>query len=563
MDVNQLEELLPKIHQLQSIMINVATGKADYRDEDDTYMDLYEDVDSSISLLHEDRLIPSNPNNFKSLQDWRIHWKAEFDSYHSRRKYIYDLYLDFILYIEDILQKQAWEISHSELLSLIQPQLLKNFLIDIQKMQSILTEVSTGRGDIDVQEMDYVDLYQRTLLSVRNLQHYGIAIRNPNSFSSLWFWHSYWKSELEDYDSRQKFVRELYFGLSRLIQQSLQKYQQSTTLSEELTKDLQNRFNKQLEQQHSTSTKVTALQQPLYNQDNYRWTNTLGESVSTASNAISLNALVNTELTDKSLQIDFAIITAIKVERLAVLKAFGIDERHDRVRMGSRTYWRKRLLLQDGRFYEVVVAQLLEAANVNAAITANDVFHHWKPMAVLMVGIAATAKPFPSQSLGDLVIGREVFYYETGKVTATGKLPEPKQVPVDSTLLDRVQTLPDCDFPILADRPDGANARPKVEPGVIASGDKVIASAGDRDLIAAANRKILAIEMEGYGVIEAARQSFSHIRCLVIRALCDFADSDKHDQWHAYAAAVAAGFTNYFLLDEPLPPSNKPVSRDS
>jgi hypothetical protein len=50
--------------------------------------------------------------------------------------------------------------------------------------------------------------------------------------------------------------------------------------------------------------------------------------------------------------IDFAIITAIQTERLAVLKAFEIDEKQDRVRQASRTYWRKRLFLQDGKFYE-------------------------------------------------------------------------------------------------------------------------------------------------------------------------------------------------------------------
>jgi nucleoside phosphorylase len=49
-----------------------------------------------------------------------------------------------------------------------------------------------------------------------------------------------------------------------------------------------------------------------------------------------------------------------------------------------------------------------------------------------------------------------------------------------------------------------------------------------------------------------ANHHFYQVRCLVIRALYDYADSSKNDQWHAYAAAVAAGFTKHFLLDEPL-----------
>lgn len=261
---------------------------------------------------------------------------------------------------------------------------------------------------------------------------------------------------------------------------------------------------------------------------------------------------------NKNSLIDFAIVTAIKTERLAVLKAFEIDEDKDRIRIDHRTYWSKRLLLEDGQFYEIIVAQALEMANVSAAILTNDMLHHWKPGAVLMVGIAASAKPETKQHLGNLVVGKEVYYYETGKLTAEGKLPEPKQIPVDATLLDRVQALPDSDFSILAERPDSTDKSPSVELGVIASGDNVIADATVRDEISAANRKIMAIEMEGYGVISAAWQSFAQVRCLVIRALCDYADSNKNDEWHAYAAAVAAGYTNRFLLDEPLESRNPP-----
>jgi nucleoside phosphorylase len=84
------------------------------------------------------------------------------------------------------------------------------------------------------------------------------------------------------------------------------------------------------------------------------------------------------------------------------------------------------VFLQSGNFYEIIVAQSLDMANVNAAILTNDTLHHWKPTTILMVGIAATAKPEPKQHLGNLVIGREVYYYETSKVTANGRLPEPK-----------------------------------------------------------------------------------------------------------------------------------------
>ncbi|WP_315788874.1 5'-methylthioadenosine/S-adenosylhomocysteine nucleosidase [Fischerella sp. JS2] len=247
--------------------------------------------------------------------------------------------------------------------------------------------------------------------------------------------------------------------------------------------------------------------------------------------------------------IDFAIITAIDIELKAVCEAFQITAEH-RVRKGSRVYWRNRMELQNSEFYEIVVAQSPDMANVDVALLASDTIHHWHPEAMLMVGIAAAASQ--EQTLGDIVVGNAIYYYERGKITPEGLKPEPYQYPVDQTLWSRIISLPEWNGIISVSRPDGMNSRPRIHPGVIASGEKVIADAAMRDDIAAAHRKIVAIEMEGYGVSKAAWQSFERVRHIVIRAICDFADSSKSSEWHSYAAAVAAGYTKHFLLDRPL-----------
>jgi nucleoside phosphorylase len=36
-------------------------------------------------------------------------------------------------------------------------------------------------------------------------------------------------------------------------------------------------------------------------------------------------------------------------------------------------------------------------------------------------------------------------------------------------------------------------------------------------------------------------------QCLIIRGICDYADSQKNDQWHNYAAATAAAYAKLFL----------------
>lgn len=250
--------------------------------------------------------------------------------------------------------------------------------------------------------------------------------------------------------------------------------------------------------------------------------------------------------------IDVAILTAIEVERRAVCEAFGLTEEH-RIRKDSRVYWRGKLPLGNGEAYELVVAQAPDAANIDAAILTNDLLHHWKPAAALLVGIAATADP-AKVKLGDVVLGSEVYYYERAKVIGEGTRPEPKLIPADSTLWANVTAVPDWDGEINLERPDGTEIRPRVHAGVIASGEKVIADSGARNAIAAGHRKIVAIEMEGYGFSRAVWQSFEHVRHLDIRAICDDGSKDKNDDWHAYAAASAASFAKHFLLDRPLNP---------
>ncbi|MBD6617506.1 DEAD/DEAH box helicase [Komarekiella sp. 'clone 1'] len=251
--------------------------------------------------------------------------------------------------------------------------------------------------------------------------------------------------------------------------------------------------------------------------------------------------------------IDFAIITAIEIERKAVCEAFQMTAEH-RVKKGSRVYWRNRIELQNGDFYEIVVAQLPDMSNVEAALMASDIITKWEPQAMLMVGIAGAARQ--NQHLGDLIIARDIYYYERGKETPQGRLPEPIMYRADATLWSRVTSISEWNNSISVARPDKTEDRPKIYYDAIASGERVIADALMRDEIANRHRKIMAFEMEGYGVSAAAWQSSNKVKHLVIRAICDFADSSKNSEWHPYAASVAAGYTKHFLLDRPLEPRN-------
>ncbi len=89
---------------------------------------------------------------------------------------------------------------------------------------------------------------------------------------------------------------------------------------------------------------------------------------------------------------------------------------------------------------------------------------------------------------------------------------------------------------------------PFVFVGRIGSGDTVVKSGQDRDRIAKLHN-LIAFEMEGAGV-------WDEFPCIIIKAVCDYADSHKNKRWQDFAAATAASAMKALL--ERYPKTDKP-----
>ncbi|KAK7219748.1 hypothetical protein V2G26_007751 [Clonostachys chloroleuca] len=80
---------------------------------------------------------------------------------------------------------------------------------------------------------------------------------------------------------------------------------------------------------------------------------------------------------------------------------------------------------------------------------------------------------------------------------------------------------------------------PVVHYGIIASGNQVIKHGATRDRLSE-KLGVLCFEMEAAGLMP-------DFPCLVIRGICDYADSHKNKRWQKYAAATAAAFAKELL----------------
>ncbi|KAK0731923.1 nucleoside phosphorylase domain-containing protein [Lasiosphaeris hirsuta] len=85
---------------------------------------------------------------------------------------------------------------------------------------------------------------------------------------------------------------------------------------------------------------------------------------------------------------------------------------------------------------------------------------------------------------------------------------------------------------------------PRVFYGLIASGNRVMKNATERDRISGNLGGAICFEMEAAGLM-------NNFECIVIRGIADYSDSHKNDAWHPCAAAAAASLAKELLSNIP------------
>lgn len=99
------------------------------------------------------------------------------------------------------------------------------------------------------------------------------------------------------------------------------------------------------------------------------------------------------------------------------------------------------------------------------------------------------------------------------------------------------------DLSNLVERPE-RQENPVIHYGLIASANQVMKDATVRDTLAE-NKDVLCFEMEAAGLM-------NHFPCLVIRGICDYADTHKNKEWQGYAAMTAAAYAKDLLSKIPV-----------
>ncbi|WP_395166205.1 hypothetical protein [Klebsiella pneumoniae] len=183
---------------------------------------------------------------------------------------------------------------------------------------------------------------------------------------------------------------------------------------------------------------------------------------------------------------------------------------------------------------------------ISTALKTSALIKLLSPKLIVMTGICAGVKG--KTELGDVIFSDPVWDWQSGKRVKDKENSKfsisPHQIPSDLIVRTHIEQL-------RSDR-KGLNEiwknstlscakEFKIVIGPMASGSAVLADGKVIEEIKIQHRDLVGVEMEAYGLYAAAKNSsLPQPLCCVLKAVCDFADESKNDEFQEYASYTSA-----------------------
>jgi nucleoside phosphorylase len=269
------------------------------------------------------------------------------------------------------------------------------------------------------------------------------------------------------------------------------------------------------------------------------------------------------------LSFDVCIICALEEESRAVIDVFS---KHCRVSFTEKFSQTVQYKYQYATIYNranepltVLVICLPDSGPLHTALVLKPLLQEFHPRFAAMTGICAGYEK--KVHLGDLVIAQYAYHYEEGKIICgpdgqLQHLPEMRTVSSPTQVIQYARGFDGWKKSVtrmkrqFLKRSLQKSEEPEKHIAPMASG---MAVRGDNPfpwLTEHLNRKTLALDMEAASFY-LTLCDFPHIRSLVVKGVCDYADMSKNDDYHEYAARASATYMLHFIqeyvTDETIP----------
>ena len=259
---------------------------------------------------------------------------------------------------------------------------------------------------------------------------------------------------------------------------------------------------------------------------------------------------------DRIYQSDLCVVTALHSLELEALRSLPWG-------------WRGPQSLDEVGFYfeggiecgenstSVVAAAAPRMGMVASALLTQKMIAKFRPKYLCMVGICAGVRG--RCDIGDIIVADPAWDWQMGKHGYDGFSFAPDQIALPIHVTEKFVQMSDLDefwFGVHKKFSGSKPANlPTIKVGPVASGSSILADGKKVKDIQQQHRQLLGVEMELYGVYSAARDATSpQPTAFGIKAVSDFADDHKSDEYQRYAAFVSvqtlAKFCSLYLLSQ-------------
>lgn len=257
-------------------------------------------------------------------------------------------------------------------------------------------------------------------------------------------------------------------------------------------------------------------------------------------------------------QYNVGVICALSEEFEQMKIASGLEWRKVTVGGISNDFFAADLRTELGHTLKIIAGRNNMPGMQAASVMASCMFSLFNIESLFMTGICAGFKKGENDPIdfGDIFIAESEYDYGSGKLCESNDgtffKKNPKMLECDFDLKGKINTFMEEKHPenliLRALDVKNLNLMNKIpsihfKPG--ACGSYVVADKGFMKNLLEENQKLCGLDMEGYGLYMTA-----HIlgkKCMMIKSISDFADSDKGDTYHKMCSYSSAWFLFEFL----------------
>lgn len=254
-------------------------------------------------------------------------------------------------------------------------------------------------------------------------------------------------------------------------------------------------------------------------------------------------------------EIDFAIVTALYYDELQEVKfAFNIDSSNE-FKFGNNVGFKFNF---NGK--NIIAVSQHQMGMVDSAILSTELMIKFNPKYIIMPGVCGGDD---ETNFGDIIMSKKVHLFQTGKMTNEGNEIESVEVKIDEATSKQIEQneseiVEEIQAEILNIIENGAAKQKKMfkpfkrnnlkfylKP--TACSTMVIDKDGFfAELKKNIDRKMIGIEMEGYGMARASEYIKNRTKSIMIKCVMD-KTTNKEDLAKAYAAYVSAQFVKKLI----------------